>query len=176
MEQAMENFRQGMEAHLRMGVRIGSRTTQIVRFGMAGLTVLGAALFILIAVLTRDFATITEEMKRMSGYMASMEHNFTRVATDISDVRQSLAAINNNISDVPMINRSVASMDTSMGTLGGDMTGMLEQIRAMNGSVAAITANLQLINQQFAETNLRVGHLAGNVNQMAKPMKMMPFP
>jgi len=175
VENSMQEFRQGMDAHLQMGVRIGRRTTQIVRFGMAGLTILGAALFFLIAVLTRDFATITGEMQRMSVYMESMERNFTRVAADIGDVRQSLASINNNIADVPAISHSVESMDGSMTTLSTDMSGMLEQIRVMTGSVAAITANLQLINQQFAEMNFKVGHMAGDMNQMSKPLKLLPF-
>jgi len=175
IENSMRELHQAMEVQLQMGIRIGRRTTQIVRFGMAGLTILGAALFFLIIVLTRDFSTVTVEMKHMSGYMASMENSFTTVAAEVGQVRQNLAAINDNITVVPQISRSVDNMDISMASLSGDMTGMVEQIRVMNASVLAITANLQQMNQQFASMNITVGHMAGNVHQMAKPMKMLPF-
>jgi len=52
---------------------------------------------------------------------------------------------------------------------------MVNQINAMNGSVANITANLQLMNKQMTDMTFTVAHMAGSVNQISKPMKMFPF-
>ena len=52
---------------------------------------------------------------------------------------------------------------------------MVEQIHYMNGNVSSLAANMQLLNNQFTDMNRSVGHMSGNVNQMAKPMKIFPF-
>ena len=61
VENALSEFRQGMEARKQLSTRIGSRTTQIIRFGMFRLSILGLVLFYLIYILTKDLATITDE-------------------------------------------------------------------------------------------------------------------
>ena len=40
VENALTEFRKGMEAREQLSIRIGRRTTQIIRFGMFGLSVL----------------------------------------------------------------------------------------------------------------------------------------
>jgi hypothetical protein len=46
----------------------------------------------------------------------------------------------------------------------------------MNSNVANMTGNLQLLNAQFTDMNRIVGSMSGNMHDMAKPMKMLPFP
>ena len=45
----------------------------------------------------------------------------------------------------------------------------------MNGNVTSMAGNMQLLNNQFMDMNRSVGHMSGNVNQMANPMKLFPF-
>ena len=45
----------------------------------------------------------------------------------------------------------------------------------MNASVAAMTGSMQLLNRQLVDMNLNVGSMSGNMHEMAKPMKMLPF-
>lgn len=54
--QALEDFRRGVEYREQPSIRIGRRTTQIIRFGMTGLSVLGLVLFYLVFILTREFS------------------------------------------------------------------------------------------------------------------------
>jgi hypothetical protein len=65
--QALEDFRKGMEFREQLSIRIGRRTTQIIRFGMTGMTILGQVLFYLVFILTKDFSRITTHMTDMSG-------------------------------------------------------------------------------------------------------------
>jgi hypothetical protein len=52
---------------------------------------------------------------------------------------------------------------------------MVEQIQYMNGNVANMTGNMQILNNQFTDMNRTVGNMAGNMHQIAKPMKAFPF-
>jgi hypothetical protein len=64
--QAPEDSRKGMEFRERPGIRIGRRTTQIIRLCMTGLSILVLILCYLVFILTRDFSRITTHMKAMS--------------------------------------------------------------------------------------------------------------
>ena len=83
VENALSEFRQGMEARKQLSTRIGSRTTQIIRFGMFRLSILGLALFYLIFILAKD-ATITDEMEHMSVNLSSMKGYFSSLASDMT--------------------------------------------------------------------------------------------
>ena len=127
--QALEDFRMGMEAREKPSIRIGRRTTQIIRFGMTGMTILGLVLFYLVFILTRGFSRITSHMTDMSGYMNSMEHEFSSVAATISEVQQTLLLINENIGVIPALDRSVRNMDGNLAGLNTDLHAMLGQIQ-----------------------------------------------
>lgn len=175
MESAMHEFSEAMEHREQLSTRIGARTTQIIRFGMAGLTILGAALFYLIFILTKDFGVITDEMKLISGYMQNMNENFYAVAGDLEEMKQTMFVLSRNVDVMPAINDSVRQMDDSLNTMSGDLHIMVEPITNMNRNVATLAGNLQLMNRQMTDMNISVGNMSGNVHQMAKPMKMFPF-
>jgi methyl-accepting chemotaxis protein len=175
VENALSEFRRGMEAREQLSIRIGRRTTQIIRFGMFGLSVLGLALFYLIFILTKDFATITDEMERMSGYLDTMEGSFTSVATDMTSIRQTLHVLNDNVMVMPVISRTVGNMDASLAAMSSDLRTVTGQMASMNSNMASVNGNMQIMNKQISDINLVMGHMAGNVNQISKPMKMFPF-
>jgi methyl-accepting chemotaxis protein len=175
VERALDDFRQGMEYREQLSIRIGRRTTQIIRFGMTALSILGLALFYLIFILTKDFSNITTHMTAMSGNMNTMEKSFTSVAGTISQVERTLTLLNEHITVMPALNDSVGNMDSSLGLLRTDVHSMVEQIEYMNGNVLNMTSSMQALNNQFGDMNRTVGNMASNMHQMAKPMKMFPF-
>jgi len=175
VERSLDDFRKGMEYREQLSIRIGRRTTQIIRFGMTGMAILGLALFYLIFILTKDFSDIRKHMTEMSGYMYNMERDFSIVAGSITQVHKTMLVLNDNIMVMPEMNSSVGNMDTNLGVLSTDLHSMVEQIHYMNGNVSSLASNMQLLNNQFTDMNRSVGHMSGNVNQMAKPMKIFPF-
>ena len=72
VENTLRNFNEGMAHREQLSIRIGRRTTQIIRFGMLSMLMLGLALFYLIFILTKDFAAITIHMDDMSGNVNQM--------------------------------------------------------------------------------------------------------
>ena len=175
VERSLDDFRKGMEYREQLSIRIGRRTTQIIRFGMLGLSILGLALFYLIFILTKDFSNITTHMTAMSSYMQQMEASFITVAGTIGQVNDTMQTLNESITVMPALNTSVSSMDGNLGTLSTDMRALVAQIEYMNSNVANMAGNLQLLNAQFTDMNRIVGSMSGNVHDMAKPMKMFPF-
>jgi methyl-accepting chemotaxis protein len=175
VERSLDDFRQGMDSREKLSIRIGRRTTQIIRFGMIGMSILGLALFYLIFILTKDFSNITVHMTEMSGYMHNMEKNFTTVAGTITQVHETLLVLNDSITVMPALNNSVGNMDSNLGVLSSDLHAMVEQVQYMNGNVSNMAGSMQLLNNQFTDMNRTVGSMAGNVHQMAKPMKAFPF-
>jgi methyl-accepting chemotaxis protein len=173
--QALEDFRKGMESREKLSIRIGRRTTQIIRFGMAGLSILGLILFYLVFTLTKDFSRITTHMTDMSGYMNSMERQFASVAGNIGEMRQTLLLVNENIGVMPALDSSVRNMDANLAGLNTDLHAMVEQIQYMNGSVAGMTGNIQVMNNQINTMNMTIGNMGENIRQLAKPMKAFPF-
>ena len=175
VERALDDFRQGMEYREQLSIRIGRRTTQIIRFGMAALSILGLALFYLIFILTKDFSNITTHMTEMSGYMSNMEKNFTSVDGTISRLERTLVQLNEHITVMPALNDSVGSMDVNLGLLRTDLHSVVEQIQYMNGNVTSMANSMQVLNNQFSDMNRTVVNMASTMHQMAKPMKVFPF-
>ena len=113
---SLEDFRKGMEAREQLSIRIGRRTTQIIRFGMTGMTILGAVMFYLIFILTRDFSNITLHMTEMSGYMHNMNNSFSTVTATLDRVQETMVTLNDNVAVMPALNSSVGNMDTNLGS------------------------------------------------------------
>ena len=176
VESALHEFNEGMAHREQLSIRIGRRTTQIIRFGMLSMMMLGLALFYLIFILTKDFSAITEHMDDMSGFMGSMEQNFVVVAESITRVDKTLTVLNDSVAVMPALGRSVDNMDSNLGTLSSDMHSMVGQLEQMNGNVSNMASSMHILNNQLADMNMAVGNMAGNMHQMAKPMKAFPFP
>ena len=176
VENALRNFNEGMAHREQLSIRIGIRTTQIIRFGMLSMLMLGLALFYLIFILTRDFSAITGHMDDMTGYMNNMDRNFVVVAESITRVDQTLTVLNEHITVMPALGQSVDNMDSNLGTLSSDMHSMVGQLEQMNGNVSNMAISLRILNNQFTDMNRTVDSMAGNMHQMAKPMKAFPFP
>ena len=175
MENAMHEFSEAMYHREQLSIRIGRRTTQIIRFGMFGLSVLGLIMFYLLYILTADFSRITSNMESIAERMMNMDGNFATVSEDMDHLRQTLTLMNDSIAVMPLMNNTVGGINDNLGALSGDLHAMLEQIDHMNGNVGAMTGSMQLLNRQLGDMNLNVGSMSGNMHQMAKPMKMFPF-
>ncbi len=176
VENALRNFNEGMAHREQLSIRIGRRTTQIIRFGMLSMMMLGLALFYLIFILTKDFSTITGHMDDMTGFMRNMDQNFVVVAKTLTRVEQTMTVLNNSVMVMPAIGRSVDNMDSNLGALSSDLNFVVGHLQQMNGNVLSMASSMHILNNQFADMNRTVGHMSGNVNQMAKPMKAFPFP
>ncbi len=70
--QGMADFNSAMKSREELSLRIAKRTTQLIRFTLVGLVVLGLAMFFLIWTLTSNMSSITDHMSVISEDMKSM--------------------------------------------------------------------------------------------------------
>ncbi len=66
VSETMKDFRQSMEYTHQMSIRIGRRTTQIIRLGMLSVLILGVVMAYLITTMASDFSRMTGHMTQMS--------------------------------------------------------------------------------------------------------------
>jgi hypothetical protein len=106
-----DDFRMGMEHREQLSIRIGKRTTRIIRFGMTSMMMFGVALFYLIFILTKDFFRITTHMTAMSAQMDNMDGN-------VGSMTSSMHVLNNQFTDM---NRTVGNMASNMNQMAKPM-------------------------------------------------------
>lgn len=173
VENALHEFSEAMRHREELSIRIGRRTTQIIRFGMFGLSVLGLIMFYLLHILTTDFARITSNMEVMSGRMTNLNDNFTRVSNDIGDLRQTLTRkladfpadqlMNNllaasqginKLANSPELHQSIVSVNQAM-----DSVNRILKSPDSGASIASLHTTLD-----------DLGSLARNLDRRVEPM------
>jgi len=165
---AMADFNSSMKMREDLSLRIGRRTTQIIRFTMIAMTILGLAMFYLIHTLTSDMLHITQHMDEMSGYMKDMSLNFRAVATSVEEMKLSVDRMNVFMEAIPTMNTSVAQMSTDINKMTGDM-------KKMNDNMTTMSFDMANMSMQFVRVNGKLGSMGYDVNRMSSPMRFFPF-
>lgn len=165
---AMADFNSAMKMREDLSIRIGRRTTQVIRFTMIALVVLGMAMFYLIHTLTTDMLLITQHMDEMSTYMRGMSSDFRAVATHVDEMRVSVDKMNSFMESIPAMNSSVTQMSADIGRMTGDM-------KKMSENMAVMSLDMTNMSMQFIGVNSKLGVMGYDVNRMSVPMKFFPF-
>ncbi|OQW94429.1 MAG: hypothetical protein BWK79_05895 [Beggiatoa sp. IS2] len=165
---AMADFNSAMKMREDLSIRIGRRTTHIIRFTMMAMMVLGSAMFYLIHTLTSDMLRITQHMDEMSSYMRGMSSDFRSVATHVDKMRLSVDKMNSFMESMPAMNTSVAQISADITQMTGDM-------KKMNQNMTTMSFDMMNMSVQFIAVNNKLGVMGYDVNRMSAPMKLFPF-
>jgi hypothetical protein len=90
----MRDFREGMDNSHQLSLRIGRRTTQIIRMGLFSVLALAAAMFYLASILTADFGRITDKMVIMS---ETMDRNVGGINAAVQNMTGSVQHMTNRV-------------------------------------------------------------------------------
>jgi DNA-binding protein YbaB len=175
VESAMREFNEAMKLREALSIRIGRRTTQIIRFSLIGMVLLMALMFHLILTLTSNMNDITKRMNSMAVYMDNMSKNFTSVADNVKAMRFSVDGMQEHIQVMGTMNLAMVSMKDSMLKMSGDMKNMNDNMAAMQKSMGRMSMDMGNMSYQFTSLTGYVGVMEQNVDRMASPMRMMPF-
>ena len=151
VEKIMADFLAAMQLRDELSVRIGRRTTQIIRVGAGTVSLLSLAIMYLTASLNTDMKTMSHRMDEISVTMKSMD-------TYISSVPQ----MANRIDEIAL---TMNSMDGSIKTVPGLAT-----------SVGNMSRDVNIMSQQLHFLNGNVGAMGRDVDRMSAPMRMFPMP
>lgn len=178
----MSDFRDSMEMQRDMSIRIGRRTTQIIRMGLLSVFILGAVMTYLITTLAGDFGRMTEHMVAISGYMSSMEKNFTNVSVRMEHMDLTLSGMQQSVQVMPQINNMLGVIGKSTYQMSGDMNLLVGDIDKMQTSVSSMSNNLETMDQKVGGMNAAVHDMTGSMrymnremHDMSRPMDFFPF-
>lgn len=176
---AMADFKEGMrmqqenvEQHRQLSIRIGARTTQIIRFSLFSILVLGLAMFFLVYILMQDMHSMNKRMNEMSGHIAGMHAHFTAVASHTEQMNQSVQEMARYF---PNMGGSMVNMDGYMASMSEDIRGLSGNVEKLQGDIYVMRQDMNNMSHQFVGVNQRLGSMGHNVHRMAAPMKMFPF-
>jgi len=173
---SMHDFHESMRLREELSIRIAKRTTLIIRFSMLGMLVLGIAMFTLIFTLTSNMNDITKRMIQMSSDMQNMNTQFVLVVENMENMNASINDMRNAIQTMPKMAESVNKMGDGFPILISDLSRITEHTYAIQGNMGNMTKDMANMSRQFTQLNHSVGNMGYNVNQLARPMKVMPFP
>jgi hypothetical protein len=117
----MADFAEAMRLRDQLSLRIGSRTTQIIRFSAAALVVMGSAMVVLILTLINHMSEITLRMDEMTAHMSSMRSNFEQVASNVNSMDHRIG----------MIDGKFGTLTNQMGYMSRDVNTMSSPMRMM---------------------------------------------
>lgn len=173
---SMHDFHQSMRLREELSVRIGKRTTQIIRFSMISMLSLGVAMFYLIYTLTANMHDITDRMIQMSSDMQDMNTQFVLVVKNMEHMKYSIEDMKGYIQTMPQMASSVNNMGDSFPALISHISDITNHTQSMKGDMGVMAQDMANMSQQFTHLNYSVGVMGYNVNHLSRPMKMMPFP
>jgi hypothetical protein len=164
---AMGRFRDEMEANDRTSAAIAAKTKRIIVW-MGGLVALLALAIVI------QIVSMRSDLMGMLEILQEMFVRFETMSTDMSAITGQVTSIQGRVSDFPSvagdmvaISRDVTEMRRSVGGITGDLSTMSEAMTLMRGTTGEMT-------HHFHVTQQTVGHLNYNVEQMLRPMSMMP--
>ncbi|MCV6638304.1 hypothetical protein [Candidatus Albibeggiatoa sp. nov. NOAA] len=176
VQKSMHDFHESMRLREELSLRIGKRTTQIIRFSMLSMLLLGVAMFYLIYTLTSNMNAITDRMIQMSTDMQAMNHQFKLVVENMAYMRSSIDNMEGYIQTMPQMASSVNRMGDNFPDLISHMSNITNHMGNMDTNMSMMSQDMANMSQQFTHLNHSVGVMGYNVNHLARPMKMMPFP
>jgi methyl-accepting chemotaxis protein len=177
----MRDFREGMDSSHQLSLRIGRRTTQIIRMGLFSVLALAAAMFYLISILTADFGRITDKMVIMSETMDRMESHFADVTGKLASIERSMNAMTGSVLVLPdinstlvNINQNTAAMSSDIHVMGGDLGEMQTDVSTISLDLGTMDRNVGGMNAAVQNMTGSVQHMTNRVRTISRPMEMFP--
>lgn len=182
VENTMREFNSAMKRREELSIRIARRTTQILRFGIVGMTLLTVVVVFLIHTLTKDTNTMTQRLDEMAISMRHINKNLDLVNENIRDVKHSveqvkfsLDQVEEHIKVMPVMNNFVGQISDNMIAMNRNINHMNENIASLNDNIDIISLDMAKMSHQFGGLNSQLGVMGYNVDRMASPMKFFPF-
>ncbi len=183
VESTMYEFNVAMKRREVLIVKMGTQTAQIVRVSMIGLILLMSAMFALITILVTDMGDITKRLDDIAKNMQKISENIIIVAETMRGVKQSvdevklsIDQVNKHVKVMPLINVSINKISDNMLKINTSIKHIDADMASLNNNIKIIGVDMANIRHQFTGLNHKFGAMGYNVDRMASPIKMFPFP
>ncbi len=172
---AMSDFNTAMKVREEVSIRIGTRTTYIIRYGMAGLLLIVVALFFLIYTLTGNMRAITTHMVDISANIHHMSTRFDNVTKDMRGMRTAMESMNRNISGMSKSIEVMPKMNQTISQIGDELSEMNLTIGQMDKNIYNMNGHLGRMDHRFGTLINQMGAMRNDVDRISAPMRFFPF-
>ncbi len=183
VENTMREFNSAMQRREGLIVRISNQTNQIIRFSMIGLTIIAISIFTVILILLSDMSSITQRLDKVAGYMQQINNNIIVVADNMIELKQSMDLVNlsivgleKHVKFMPLINTSMGKMTDEMFKINNNIILINTNLVSINRKLNIMSLDMARMSHQIGGLNNKLGFMGHNVDRMASPMKILPFP
>lgn len=122
VEKTMADFLESMQLRDALTVRIGRRTSQIIRVGAITVSLLSFAIMYLTASLSKDMVRMVDRMDEISTTMQSMNTSMTSVPA----MAKSVGTMSR---DVNVMTQQMHYLNSNVGSMGHDVNRMSSPMR-----------------------------------------------
>lgn len=169
VEKTMADFLEAMQLRDEFSIRIGRRTSQIIRVGAFTVTLLSIAIVYLTATLGADMQVMRTKMEAISQTMSHMDQRFGEVAQHTDAMQDAVQRMSANLQYMPQMTQSVADMRDASSVLPQmtDHVGSMKRdISSMRQDLTAMHQDMMVMNQSVGAMNASMNHMGYDVNRM----------
>ncbi|MBF0255033.1 MAG: hypothetical protein HQL47_00940 [Gammaproteobacteria bacterium] len=165
IRQAAADFKRSMEIRSSLNLRVARRVTAILRIGMVSFAVVAVLLIAMIV-------AFTAKMGDMLVALETMNQQFTSMAGNMTQMRETMETMNTHVALLPIIASETGLMTTAVGSLEGTVGQMAQEVNVIDGGLTHITRDVGQMTGNFRVLEPTVQGIGRNINQMSRPMKM----
>jgi len=164
----MIGFRETMETHDNLGVKIAARTRLILRVVLTTLIISAIYLVFMIYQMSNN-------MNAMTVHLEDMYSSFGSMSGDMHEITQTADSMARSISGMPLIAESMNQISGDVSAMTGSVHAMKQSMTAMDNDMTRINANMHEMTGRLYNMNRSVNLMGNDVNQMAAPMNSGPM-
>jgi len=164
----MTAFREEMEYHDRIGIKIAKKTRFILRAVFATLILSAVYLVYMIFQMATNMSTMTTHLE-------DMYSSFGTMSRDMREITQTVDSMGRNISGIPVIAESMHQMDADVLVMKDAVHEINQSITAIDSDMVKINSNMQVMTGRLYNMNHSVNLMGYDVNEMAAPVNSGPM-
>jgi phospholipid/cholesterol/gamma-HCH transport system substrate-binding protein len=169
VESSLRDLNSAMTKTEALSIRIGRRTTQIIRFSLGGLMVLGLIMFYLLYLLTRDMGAMainTRVLPAMNGSVAGMGQNMANLASISADLRRLMDQqvrplvenLNRRVEGVAVVQAQATALIQDLRTLTAKLNETADSVHEILSAenrrkVVAVLGNMKTLSDNFLQVS-----------------------
>ncbi len=111
---------------------------------------------------------VAQEAKVTVSSMVDMYTNFGEMSERMSQIRQHVESMGENVKTMPIMVEQMKGMSEYMATMHTDVSGMGDKMVEMETSVNSMNQDIDEMSKRFHNLNYSMEHMVRDVNEMSK--------
>jgi hypothetical protein len=165
--EGMARFREEMEANDRVSLAISRKTKSIMKW-------VGLSLAAMTATVVFHIWTMRTDLMAMVRILENMYQSFDAISSHLDVMTGQMKTIQARVADLPSVAGDMTAINLDVKDLRWAMGTMNSNVSAMTLDMARLRDTTGEMSRHFFDVQQTVGGLNYNIEQMLRPMSMVP--